>query len=98
MVYSNEITELRNRLCEDYIALVKKYGNGKQLSTFNLCCEYGLMLDYSTIDKIGIVDEELLFYYNENEDDCFYPKHFSLEELAQFYDGLVDALEHEEER
>ena len=80
-------------LKDKYIALVKDYGfNGRRFRTFDYCSDYGFSLDDSTIDKIEINDDEVLFYYNENTNDWATFENFTLSGLWKFYKDLTSML------
>ena len=98
---SNKVKEslekIRNKIRIDFIVLVADKGFGGELFTFDLCSMYGLELANSTIDKIVVCDEDVLFYYNENTNDYDTYQHFEIGDLAQFFDELVRAIEENEE-
>ena len=97
---SNKVKEslekIRNKIRIDFIVLVADKGFGGELFTFDLCSMYGFELANSTIDKIVVCDEDVLFYYNENTNDYDSIEAFQTEELAEFYDNLVAAIEDDE--
>lgn len=97
---SNKVKEslekIRNKIRIDFIVLVADKGFRGELFTFDLCSMYGLELANSTIDKIVVCDEDVLFYYNENTNDYDSIEAFKTEELAEFYDNLVAAIEDDE--
>lgn len=97
MGFLNELISVRCNLREAYIALVKKYGNNGELDTFNICSDYDLRLDDRKIDKMKLSVNTIIIYYSEKRDYFNYFGNFGIEELAQFYDGLVEALAEEEE-
>lgn len=93
MGFLNELISVRCNLREAYIALVKKYGNNGELDTFNICSKYRLRLEGNTIHKIKVIDDYIMFYYNENNPYSYhYFIYFDLEILASFYDKLADTL------
>lgn len=95
--YVDEIMALRNRMLMDYVNLIKKYGKNGELETFDFCSDYGLILNDSTIDKIELSCGTIAIYYSENEGDFNLFRHFDIEDLAQFYDGLAKVVEYEKE-
>ena len=95
--YQKKLQKLSDSLYKDYVALVDDKGYKNELKTFDLCSEYGLSLADSTIDKIEVWNDNILFYYNENTNDCDTYQHFEIEDLAQFFDGLVRAIEEDKE-
>ena len=93
MGFFNELISVRYKLREAYIALVKKYGNNGELDTFNICSKHRLSIEGNTIHKIKVIDNDIMFYYNENNHPSYhYFIYFDLELLALFYDKLADAL------
>ena len=94
--YQKKLQKVSDSLYKDYVALVDDKGYKNELKTFGLCSEYGLSLADSTIDKIEVWNDNILFYYNENTNDCDTYQHFEIEDLAQFFDGLVRAIEEHE--
>ena len=94
--YQKKLQKLSDSLYKDYVALVDDKGYKNELTTFNLCSEYGLSLTHCTIDKIEVTDNNIFFYYNENTNDCDTYQNFDIEDLAQFFDGLVRAIEEHE--
>ena len=95
--YQKKLQKLSDSLYKDYVALVDDKGYKNELTTFGLCSEYGLSLADSTIDKIEVTDNNIFFYYNENTNDCDTYQYFEIEDLAQFFDGLVMAIEEDKE-
>ena len=97
---SNKVKEslekIRNKIRIDFIVLVADKGFRGELFIFDLCSMYGFELANSTIDKIVVCDEDVLFYYNENTNDYDSIEAFKTEELAEFYDNLVEAIEDDE--
>ena len=62
------------------------------ISTFELCSNYDLGLNDSTIDKIELTEDgRIYFYYNQNTNDLDPIEVFSFEELKEFYYGLINA-------
>ena len=96
-LYQKKLQKLSDSLYKDYVALVDDKGYKNELKTFNLCSEYGLSLAHCTIDKIEVTDNNIFFYYNENTNDYDTYQHFDIGDLAQFFDGLVRAIEEDEE-
>ena len=93
MGFFNELISVRYKLREAYIALVKKYGNNGELDTFNICSKHRLSIEGNTIHKIKVIDNDIMFYYNENNPSTYhYFLYFDLEMLASFYDKLSDTL------
>ena len=90
------LEKIRKEIRLDFIALVEDKGIDGELFTFDLCSMYGFELANSTIDKIVVCDEDVLFYYNENTNDYDSIEAFQTEELAEFYDNLVAAIEDDE--
>ena len=95
--YQKKLQKLSDSLYKDYVALVDDEGYKNERTTFNLCSEYGLSLAHCTIDKIEVTDNNIFFYYNENTNDYDTYQHFDIGDLAQFFDGLVRAIEEDEE-
>ena len=91
-----DLKKIRNKVRINFIALVADKGIGDELSTFDLCSMYGFELANSTIDKIVVCDDDVLFYYNENTNDYDGIDAFQVGELAEFYDNLVEAIEDNE--
>ena len=87
---------IRKEIRLDFIALVEDKGIDGELFTFDLCTIYGLELAKSTIDKIEVCGEDVLFYYNENTNDYDSTKAFQIRDIAAFYDNLVEAIEDDE--
>ena len=84
---------MRYILREAYIALVKKYGNNGELDTFNICSKHRLSIEGNTIHKIKVIDNDIMFYYNENNPSTYhYFLYFDLEMLTSLYDKLADTL------
>ena len=94
--YQKKLQKVSDSLYKDYVALVDDKGYKNELKTFGLCSEYGLSLADSTIDKIEVWNDNILFYYNENTNDYDSIEAFQTEELAEFYDNLVAAIEDDE--
>ena len=94
--YQKKLQKVSDSLYKDYVALVDDKGYNNELKTFDLCSEYGLSLADSTIDKIEVWNDNILFYYNENTNDYDSIEAFQTEELAEFYDNLVEAIEDDE--
>ena len=94
--YQKKLQKISDSLYKDYVALVDDKGYKNELKTFGLCSEYGLSLADSTIDKIEVCNDNILFYYNENTNDYDSIEAFQTEELAEFYDNLVAAIEDDE--
>ena len=93
MGFLNELLSVRSKLRDAYIALVKKYENNGELDTFNICAKKELSMEGKTIHKIKVIDDDIIFYYNENNSPTYhYFLYFDLEMLASFYDKLVDTL------
>ena len=93
MGFFNELISVRYKLREAYIALVKKYGNNGELDTFNICSKHRLSIEGNTIHKIKVIDNDIMFYYNENNPSTYhYFLYFDLEMLASLYDKLADIL------
>lgn len=93
MGFLNELISVRYNLRGAYIALVKKYGNNGELDTFNICSKYRLTVEGNTIHKIKVIDNDIMFYYNENNPNSYhYFLYFDLEILASLYDKLADTL------
>ena len=93
MGFFNELISVRYKLREAYIALVKKYGNNGELDTFNICSKHRLSIEGNTIHKIKVIDNDIMFYYNENNSTTYhYFIYFDLEMLASLYDKLADTL------
>lgn len=90
------LEKIRKEIRLDFIALVEDKGIDGELFTFDLCTIYGLELAKSTIDKIEVCGEDVLFYYNENTNDYDSIKAFQTGDLAEFYDNLVEAIEDDE--
>lgn len=84
-------------LKDDFITLVKRYGETYQgvpeLHTFDYECE----LDGSTIDKIQVnpITNDVLFFFNENTNDYAMFESFTNSGLAFFFDDLTSAIEEE---
>ena len=91
-----DLKEIRNKVRNNFIALIADKGIGDELSTFDLCSMYGFELANSTIDKIVVCGDDVLFYYNENTNDYDGIDAFQVGELAEFYDNLVEAIEDNE--
>lgn len=91
-----ELKNIRNKIRINFIVLVADKGLDGELFTFDLCSMYGFELANSTIDKIVVCDEDVLFYYNENTNDYDSIKAFQTGDLAEFYDNLVEAIEDDE--
>lgn len=93
MGFLNELLSVRSKLRDAYIALVKKYGNNGELDTFNICSKHRLTVEGNTIHKIKVIDNDIMFYYNENNPNSYhYFLYFDLEILASLYDKLADTL------
>ena len=93
MGFFNELISVRYKLREAYIALVKKYGNNGEFDTFNICSKHRLTVEGNTIHKIKVIDDDIMFYYNENNPNSYhYFLYFDLEMLASLYDKLADNL------
>lgn len=93
MGFLNELLSVRSKLRDAYIALVKKYGNNGELDTFNICSKKGLRMEGNTIHKIKVIDDDIMFYYNENNHPNYhYFIYFDLEILASLYDKLAGTL------
>ena len=78
-----------------YIVLIKKYGEDNELETFDLCSNWGVSLDGSTIDKIVYNEStnEVFFVFNENEPyNSAELETFAVSELSEFYYGLSSHL------
>lgn len=87
-----------NIIFENYAELIKTYGNKfntiYELHVFELCSEYGIELNYSTIDKITLWDDGSIdIYYNENENDYANILSFEIEDLTFFYNSILDKLD-----
>lgn len=95
--YQKKLQKVSDSLYKDYVALVDDKGYNNELKTFDLCSEYGLSLADSTIDKIEVWNDNILFYYNEEANDYDAYQHFEIGDLAQFFDELVRAIEEDEE-
>ena len=95
--YQKKLQKISDSLYKDYVSLVDDKGYKNELKTFGLCSEYGLSLADSTIDKIEVCNDNILFYYNENTNDYDTYQHFEIGDLAQFFDELVRAIEENEE-
>ena len=95
--YQKKLQKVSDSLYKDYVALVDDKGYKNELKTFGLCSEYGLSLADSTIDKIEVWNDNILFYYNEEANDYDDYQHFEIGDLAQFFDELVRAIEEDEE-
>ena len=95
--YQKKLQKVSDSLYKDYVALVDDKGYNNELTTFNLCSEYGLSLAHCTIDKIEVWNDNILFYYNEDANDYDYYQNFEIGDLAQFFDELVRAIEEDEE-
>ena len=95
--YQKKLQKVSDSLYKDYVALVDDKGYNNELKTFDLCSEYGLSLADSTIDKIEVWNDNILFYYNEEANDYDDYQHFEIGDLAQFFDELVRAIEEDEE-
>ena len=91
------LEKIINKIRIDFIVLVADKGFRGELFTFDLCSMYGLELANSTIDRIVVCDEDVLFYYNENTNDYDVYQNFEIGDLAQFFDELVRAIEEDEE-
>ena len=63
-----------------------------ELETFDYCSEYGCYLDESTIDKIAVEGDKLMFYFNENTNDCEDFNEFLVQDLKDFYNDLKAAI------
>lgn len=80
-----------------FIELVNEYGKKGILYTFGYCSDYGVELECSTIDEIQSFNDDVIFVYNANEqDEWAYLEQFSMDALIYFYNGLVDAINEEE--
>ena len=90
--FVKNINNLTNDLKGKFVALVSKYGCNNELDTFDYCSEYGCSLDESTIDKIAVEGDKLMFYYNENTDDCEEFTEFLVSDLNNFYRVLKAAI------
>lgn len=88
-----DLKKIRNKIRNNFIALVAEKGIDDELYTFDLCSMY---VANSTIDKIVVCDDDVLFYYNENTNDYDSIDSFQVGELAEFYDNLVEAIEDNE--
>ena len=95
--YQKKLQKVSDSLYKDYVALVDDKGYKNELKTFDLCSEYGLSLADSTIDKIEVWNDNILFYYNEDANDYDYYQNFEIGDLAQFFDELVRVIEEDEE-
>ena len=93
MGFLDELLSVRSKLRDAHIALVKKYGNNGELDIFNICSKKELSIEGKTIYKIKVIDDDIMFYYNENNPHSYhYFIYFDLEMLASFYDELADTL------
>ena len=90
--FVKNINNLTNDLKGKFVALVSKYGCNNELETFDYCSEYGCYLDESTIDKIAVEGDKLMFYYNENTNDCEDFNEFFVSDLNKFYNDLKSAI------
>ena len=71
-------------------------GYNDTIYTFELCSEYGIELNGSTIDKIELtLDGRIYFYYNQNTNDLDPIEMFTFEDLKSFYDDIVEAWNEE---
>lgn len=68
--------------------LIKEYGDGQRLFTFDACSDGGAEIDNSTIDEIVTNGDDIIFFYNVNEKDYCYAESFSIDELENFYEQL----------
>lgn len=90
--FVNKVNALTNDLKGKFVALVGKYGCNNELETFDYCSEYGCYLDESTIDKIAVEGDNLMFYFNENTNDCEDFNEFLVSDLNKFYNELKAAI------
>ena len=90
--FVNKVNALTNDLKGKFIVLVNKYGCNNELDTFDYCSEYGCSLADSTIDKIAVEGDKLMFYYNENTNDCEDFNEFFVSDLNKFYNDLKSAI------
>ena len=97
MGYVDEAEKLRGRIYQGYVRIIERYGKNGELDTFKLCSDYDLRLDDRKIDKMKLAVNTIVIYYSEKHDYFTYFGCFGIEELAQFYDGLVEAIAKEEE-
>ena len=80
-----------------FINLIDAYGEDDELYTFEACSNNGIGLDGSTIDKIDIrADGQLIFVFNENENDFAMESEFSESGLEEFANGLEEVFYEEE--
>lgn len=91
--YQKSEANQREVLYADYVGLIKRYGTNGDLDTFTLCTDNNLSLNDSTIDKIQLCGDTILFFYNWNIGDYDMFMDFNVDDLAAFYDGLAHVLE-----
>lgn len=90
--FVNKVNALTNDLKGKFIALIHKYGCNNELDTFDYCSKYGCSLDGSTIDKIAVEGDKLIFYFNENTNDREDFNEFLVQDLKDFYNDLKAAI------
>lgn len=82
-----------------YIDLIKQYGKDNTLYTFDYCSNYGIELNNSTIDaiQVDLYSGDVIFVYNANVSGEYdYIESFSMEDLIDFYNSLIDVIENED--
>ena len=79
----------KDTLRKKFITLI---GNNDAIYTFEFCSTRGYDLDNSTIDKVEVWNDDVRFVYDEDTNDYAYLDQFNLDELAEFYFGLVDYI------
>ena len=80
------------KLIKKFTNLINRFGNSGRLYTFDICSDYGVELEGSTIDSIVIDGNTIIFFYNENTGDYDDITIFKEESLKQFYNEISSAL------
>jgi hypothetical protein len=84
-------------ISEKFYDLVMKFGqkngNAMVLSTIEQSFDDGIMLNYSTIDRIEVDDcGSLSFVYNENTNEYATIYEFAEDELERYYNCLLKSF------
>ena len=75
-----------------YKNLVREHGKNDRLEVFNICADYGIDLNGSTIDCISIENDDVVFYYNENENDYEFFDNIGIHDTAYFIDVITEFI------